>query len=224
MIRRIALFKVKAGTPEPQVKALEELIRTIPKNIPNVTKTSVGAASAANGSWTHFWDLEVDGPNAVQAYLNHPYHLTALKGKFNRAAPGSIVEDLTMVYFTPALEGSRNADLKRPIRRTMLIQVAPQASFGQVREMEDRMLEMPAMIPQIQRWGWGRPTGDNTRYPYTFVREHEFADEEAVQAYAVDKFHQETVRPKFTALMQAGLIANWTIAWYRAPESYIRAK
>ena len=224
MIRRIALFKVKAGAPESQVKALEELIRTIPKNIPNVTRTSVGPATTTNGAWTHFWDLELDGPNAVHEYLNHPYHLTALKGKFNRALPEAIVEDLAMVYFTPALEGSRNAELKSPIRRTMLIQVAPQATFGQVREMEDRMLEMPAMIPQIQRWGWGRPTVDNTRYPFTFVREHEFASEDEVKEYGVDTFHQEVVRPKFTALMQAGLIVNWTIAWYRAPESYIRAE
>ncbi len=221
MIRRTMMFKIRDDVSAQETARLEELVRRTPGEIEGVTRGSLGRNLDPRKPYTHVWDMDLTGPDAVQAYGPHPYHVDTLIPFFSPKSPTGMVESLDYAYYSPLATGSRPIGSQSLIRRVMFFQVSGEASDEQVAEVEERMLELPKRIPAIVNWSLNRTTDDRMPNPWTHVFELEFADTAGLEVYSKDAFHLDVVAPYFRPDSPTRAVDRISIGWYQADAPFI---
>ncbi len=197
MANRIAVFKVRDSATADQLAALERDIRSIPDHVPSVKRMSLGPELITNGVWTYVWDAEFDSIEGIDAYLNDPWHNEHLRGRFNPAEPTSLVEKIDFIYYTRAFSDIKAGDRKDPFRRLLLFNVPGTVAPEKVKDFEETIRKLPDEVPTVGNSALGKTTGHAAPTPLSHVRETEFVDEEAMDAYHVHPFHTGVLRPFF---------------------------
>ncbi|MEE9285242.1 MAG: Dabb family protein [Dehalococcoidia bacterium] len=221
MIRRTMLFKLRDGVSNEEAARLEGLIGRTPAEIQGVTRGSLGRNLDPRNLYSHVWDMDLAGPEAVQAYGPHPYHVDTLIPFFSPKSPTGIVEKLDYAYYTSIATGARPIGAQGLIRRVMLFQVSSAATKQQVSEVEERMMELPKRVSTIVNWALNRTTDDRMPNPWTHVFELEFADKAGLDVYSKDSFHLDVVAPYFRPDSATRVVDAISIGWYQAEAPFI---
>jgi hypothetical protein len=222
MANRIAVFKVRDSASADQLAELERDIRSIPQNVPSVKRVSLGPELITNGVWTYVWDVEFDGVEGIDAYLNDPWHIEHLSGRFSPAKPASLVEKIDFIYYTRAYFDVKAPDAKDPFRRLLMSNIPDTVAQAKIDEFEETIRRLPAEVPTVGNSALGKATAHKTPTPWTHVRESEFVDEEAMQAYQEHPFHTGVLRPFFHPdFPESRLVDKVINVCYRPPSSFI---
>jgi hypothetical protein len=222
MANRTAVFKVRDSATANELAALERDIRSIPDHVPSVNRVSLGPELITGGTWTHVWDVEFDGVEGIDAYLKHPWHIEHLRGRFNPAELTSLVEKIDFIYYTRAFSDIKAGEAKDPLRRLLLFNVPSTVTSMKVKDFEETIRQLPVEIPTVGNSALGKTTGHAAPTPLTHVRETEFVDEEAMDAYQVHPFHTGVLRPFFHPdFPETRLVDKAINVCYRPQSSFI---
>jgi len=216
MIRRTMFFKTRDAATPGQVARLEQLVRATPQHIAGITRVSLGRDLDPRQLYTHVWDMDCKGPEVVQAYGPHPYHMETLMPVFSPRSPTGVVEKLDYAYYKPVASGARPIKDQGFIRRVMFFQMRSSATPEQVKTIEELLLELPKKVPAIGNWALNKTTGDRMPNPWTHVWELEFADLPGLDVYSKDRFHLDVVAPYFRPDSPKRVVEQINIAWYQA--------
>lgn len=224
MIRRVAFFKVKDGADPQRVQDLMRFVGEIRAKCGCVQDLALGPAktNTTADAWTHMWDMQFTGAKEVRAFLDDPWQQREIASRFDATHPASLVEKFDSIYFEPIFTGSKQKGMKEPVRRAMMFRFAAIATPEQIKKTEELVNEMGPQIPAIKSWALGRASKDfPTSYPWTHIREHELEDFEAVDSYAKHPYHIDPIGVHYREMMRTGVMQRLTIAWYKAPHSFI---
>ncbi len=215
MVRRTMFFKVKDAATPQQVAHLEQLVRDTPKHIDGIVRVSLGRDMSPRKLWSHVWDMDCRGPEAVKAYGPHPYHMETLMPVFSPRSLTAVVEKLDFVYYQPVSAGARQTGPKPLLRRVMFFQMRPAATPAGTQALEALMLELPKKVPAIANWALNRATTDRTPGVWTHGWELEFAGQAGLDVYSKDRFHLDVVAPYFRPDSPKRVVEKIDICWYQ---------
>lgn len=80
MIKHVVIMKVRPGIPPAQVEAMLEALDRLPLEVPGVKNWSLGKNFNPDYPDNHYAIVcEFEGPEALELYLDHPYHMRVRK-------------------------------------------------------------------------------------------------------------------------------------------------
>ena len=180
-------MRLRDDAPQEGVDRLTRAVLETPEHIPGVLMLRFSRVARGPKGVTYVEDNVLAERAAVRG---HPYHGEVLVPALN-----AVVEATHVLFPQPYAQETPEPGISSFLKRTLLLEVAPETPPAQVEEFERRLTDMPKYIHGIRNWAMSRnpeglikPEPDNG-LRWTHVWEQEFQDEAGFQDYMMSPFH-----------------------------------
>lgn len=193
MLRRFEMYSVAQEAADDAVRALATACRRCGEYIAEVSHSAVGW-NLSDAPVQLVWEHAFASPEAYQRYMVHPFHAAVLDRYILADSPERVVSDNDLGAGLVGYHCDGPVfEMKRGVRRLVLLRVAGQAAPGDVRRMEDVLHDVPAGADQMivsvvgantlgPAWFDGvTPVGGRARW--THLWEQGFLDWDDLEAY-----------------------------------------
>ena len=185
MFRQIALIALREGVGMEGAPALEAGIAAAAEQAPSLRRSHLGRHLPGTwGGGDYTWDALFDDAEACRRFRDSAFARAELAPLLDPGSLAGPVAHCDVVHIDSEEEPNRR-ELKEPgignlVKRTLLLNVAPDAPREVVERFERDTRGMPEHIHTIRNWALSRTTSALAPQPYSHVWEQEYRELEGL--------------------------------------------
>ena len=187
-MRRISYLKFREGVDQRRIAAFEDALARTPEHVPGVVGVWFGVNVIPR--WpeqAYIIEMQFKSRKDAEAFPRSEYYRERLARFFN--AEAGIAEWIESVYYEPMRLVVPQPEIRQCLKRSLIVGVEEGTAPEEVERFERQIMEMPAHIPAIRNWAFGRVDQGLEPTRWTHVWEFEMQDAKGFQAYMESPFH-----------------------------------
>lgn len=188
LLRHVVLLKFKEDTTPIQVKAIEEVFRTLPSQIPEIVDFEWGKDVSIEGkhqNFTHCFLVSFANDIGREIYLHHPTHK-----EFVELLKPSLDKVTVVDFYGSDIQGTSNVNGQ--LRHVVLFDFKDGTSKDDLEEIETKFASLPGDIPIITAFEWGTNNSpEDLANGHTHAFLVTFKDEAGREVYLPHPAHKE---------------------------------